>query len=681
MTLRSTRRLINRKIIHITGFAAVVLSFCFTWGCVLWTAEKDLAPLAHVSTLAGANGEFGEPFGVAVSGGAIYVSDGEKDSIWRMDPEAAAEVFVEKLDTPSGIAFGPNGDLIIADTGSHTIRSADRSGRVSIIAGTEGTRGVDDGEALDSRFNGPIGVAASPDGRIYIADTYNDRIRLIADGKVSTLAGSSRGFRDGIGNDAMFDTPTGLAIWGEKLLVADTGNGRIRVVEKNGHVWTLAGNGPGELEDGLLSAARLFRPTSINVAAAASAIYFTDGNSLRRINFQPFASVNTLTNDRRGFEDGPASQSRFNRPSGVAMTSTGSLVVTDSANGLVRKITAEPTDRNISPEQLAGLLGDPGRFRQAAPPRWPYDPPYAPRDIAGTLGEIRGEIGESRQAWFHNGLDIAGAYGETARFIRDEKVLDPQASDNFGTLRELIRMPTLGYIHIRLGRDQNSAPFGDPRFLFDRDPTGKLVDVRVPRGSRFAAGEPIGTLNAMNHVHLIAGRPGYEMNALDALVFPGISDERSPTIEKVTLLDENWGEFETRGENSRIQLTRKARVVVRAFDQMDGNPERRRLGVYLVRWGLRSESPVMQAIMGEWKFERLPTPEMVSMIYAPGSRSGADGGTAFNYIASNSVKYETISEEFLDPEKLENGVYALSVQVADYFGNTTSEDITFEVNK
>ncbi|MBK8304160.1 MAG: hypothetical protein IPK98_12435 [Chloracidobacterium sp.] len=57
----------------------------------------------------------------------------------------------------------------------------------------------------------------------------------------------------------------------------------------------------------------------------------------------------------------------------------------------------------------------------------------------------------SDQVWFHNGLDIAGAYGETARFVRDEKVLRPIAAENFGTLRELIRMPTLGYIHIRLG--------------------------------------------------------------------------------------------------------------------------------------------------------------------------------------------------------------------------------------
>src|SRR5690606_12035630 len=112
---------------------------------------------------------------------------------------------------------------------------------------------------------------------------------------------------------------------------------------------------------------------------------------------------------------------------------------------------------------------------------------------------------ESPDVWFHNGLDIAGGYGETARFVRDEKVLLPTAAENFGTLRELLRMPTLGYIHIRLGRDANGVRFDGVRFQFRSDAAGKLSGVRIPRGNKFRAGEAIGTLNPMNHVHLIAG--------------------------------------------------------------------------------------------------------------------------------------------------------------------------------
>ena len=65
-----------------------------------------------------------------------------------------------------------------------------------------------------------------------------------------------------------------------------------------------------------------------------------------------------------------------------------------------------------------------------------------------------------------------------------------------------------------------------------------MYDVRVPRGASFEAGEPVGTLNAMNHVHMIAGPTGAEMNALDALVLPNVSDGIPPTIDKVEVFDE-----------------------------------------------------------------------------------------------------------------------------------------------
>ena len=165
------------------------------------------------------------------------------------------------------------------------------------------------------------------------------------------------------------------------------------------------------------------------------------------------------------------------------------------------------------------------------PGRWPYTPADRPREIAGTLGEIRGEIKENGpDAWFHNGLDIPAGYGETARFIRTEKVLDPNAVENFGTLRELIRMPTVGYVHIRIGRDASGKVYNDGRFLFDTA-NGKPLDVRVRR-YEFSAGEPIGTC-AMNHVHLIAGnRDRNERPRRPDIA--GISDD-APAIEYVRL--------------------------------------------------------------------------------------------------------------------------------------------------
>lgn len=648
-------------------------------GWLWWADAPTRGSYQHVHTMGGLTGRYEEVFAVAVRGGEIFVSDGEAGTIWKLTSTDPIP-FATGLETPSAIAFDSSGDLIVADSGSHTVKSISPAGAITILAGTEGRSGHVDGESPAALFNAPIGLAAAADGRIFVADTYNDRIRVIHNGRVSTLAGGTRGFADGVGQAARFDTPSGIAVWQDKVLIADTGNHRIRVLEPDGRVWTLAGNGESDLTDGLPAAASFVAPAAVAVREDGS-VFVADGNAIRMIG-GPIAAVRTVSGHRRGLSDGPPHQAQFNRPSGLAFDADGQLVVADSDNRLVRRFSYGQDGTVITTEQINALRQKPEEFRTLGSARWPYDPPEAVRDVAGTLGEIRGEMKEGNQeVWFHNGLDIAGAYGETARFLRDEKVLLPLAAQNFQTTRELIRMPTLGYIHIRLGRDAESTPFGDPRFLFDRDADNKLTGVRVPRGAKFKAGEPIGTLNRLNHVHLIAGRSGEEMNALDALVLPGITDSRPPVIERVTLADENWRELETPAANARIKLSGKARILVDAYDQVDGNSERRRLGVYRVSLAIRSESPAMHAVVSEIKFDRMPPNEAVPFVYARGSRSGATGETTFRYIATNSVEGDSYREEFLDASKLENGNYTLTVIVADYFGNATERNILIEVNR
>ena len=396
-----------------------------------------------------------------------------------------------------------------------------------------------------------------------------------------------------------------------------------------------------------------------------------------------FPLVTTISNQQRGLSDGEIRNARFNRPSGLAFDDSGNLFVADSDNRLVRRISTVQSGSAIKPEQIEAFRDKPEEFRKAQPPRWPYDPPSAKREIAGTLGELRGEIKPgNNDIHFHNGLDIAGAYGETAVFVRDEKVLRPVAAENFGTLRELLRMPTMGYIHIRLGRNSSGVPIGDPRFVFSKDAIGKLSDIRVPRGSAFKAGEPIGTLNPMNHVHLIAGRSGSEMNALDALIFPGISDSRPPTIEKLTLTDENWRELETKSPKGRIQLAGKTRIIVRAFDQVDGNAGRRRLGIYQAGYQiLRADGSPLNDIQWTVKFDRLPSPAAVPFVYAEGSKSGATGETIFNYIVTNRVDSDEFREDFIDAATLGPGNYTIRVFAADYMGNTSFADVKIDVDR
>ncbi len=578
------------------------------------------------------------------------------------------------------MAFDRNGDLIVADTGTHTIKKIDSAGIVSVVAGGEGQKGDVDGPALSARFNAPIGVAVLDDGSIAVADTYNDTIKVIREGVVMTLAGSERGFADGLGAGARFDTPCAVAAWSEgSLLVADTMNSRIRLVTANGVVSTIAGNGHPEVRDGPLFEAAFYRPLTI-AAAPDGSLFIGDNNAVRLIRNRPIPIVETISDTRRGFIDGPPGRARFNRISGIGVTDEYDVVVADSDNGAIRRIFSGADEKIGKP----GIINrtkrtDPAEFRSRHPARWPYDPPETPRDIAGTLGEIRDENANAdSRPRFHNGLDIAGGYGEKARFLRDEKALNPFSAENFNTLRELLRLPTIGYIHVRLGRDGSNRPLGDDRFQFDPDMKG----IRVRRGAKFKAGEVIGTLNAMNHIHMIAGPSGDEMNALAALVLPGVRDTIPPTIEEVSLFNENWLPLETKGPQKRITFANNTRVVVRAFDRMDGNPERRRLGVYRLGYQvLNRDQSAVTDVNWNISFDRNPSPEAVKFAYGIGSKSGPTGETIFRYIVTNKVSGEAFSEGFLDPAQFAAGEYVLRVFAADYFGNTTSRDISFEVAK
>ena len=667
----------NRKNFSIGRVLIVICLFGFLNACREKTIERK--PLSKTATVAGLSREFGEPFGIAVRDNFVYVADGERGKIFRVAADGKAEIFAGGFDTPSQIAFDENGNLIVADTGANTIKKVNPAGQVETIAGVENQSGFGDGAAQNALFDAPVGVAAAG-GKIFVADTYNDKIRVIENGSVTTLAGGLQGFANGAGAQAKFDTPCGIAVTKQgSIIVADFGNRRLRIVEPNGKVSTAAGTGAQKSVDGLLSQAEFIAPLAVTIDDSG-VIYVADGNSIRVIGRTIFPLVETISATKRGFADGDIIDSSFNRPSGLATDERGSLFVADAENQVVRVLTGENIGSAISAAQIAKLNYTPEEFRALQPPRWTFDPPAARRDIAGTLGEIRGALADGKNSWFHNGLDIAGNYGETARFVRDGKVLRPDAVQNFGDLRELLRLPTMGYIHIRLGRGQDGKVYDDRRFQFSRDEAGKLDGVRVPRGAKFAAGEAVGTLNSLNHVHLIAGRTGAEMNALDALIFPNIADEISPTIEKVALFDENWLRLEAQTANGRIKINGKTRVVVRAFDQMDGGASRRKLGVYKLGYQiLREDKTPLAEINWTISFAKMPDEDFVPLVYARGSKAGYTPETIFDYIVTNEVGGETARENFFDASGLENGNYILRAVAADFFGNVTNQDVNIEI--
>lgn len=156
-----------------------------------------------------------------------------------------------KFNTPSGIVIDKDNNLYIADTLNHIIRKVTPEGEVSTYAGKRSEEGgYEDGSLEEARFNEPTALAMDNQGVLYIADSANQRIRVIIDNKVSTIAGSgietndveyiTGGYKDGIGLEAQFNFPKGIDVSEDGVIfIGDTFNNQIRVITADNQVYTL----------------------------------------------------------------------------------------------------------------------------------------------------------------------------------------------------------------------------------------------------------------------------------------------------------------------------------------------------------------------------------------------------------------------------------------------------------
>ncbi|MFC3551680.1 NHL repeat-containing protein [Lysobacter cavernae] len=620
---------------------------------------------------------FADPYGVAVGAdGSVYVADaGDNNRIRRIGRDGmvstlagSAEGFVDgagvaaRFDTPSGLALDRAGNLYVADTGNHAIRKVSPQGVVTTVAGT-GVGGFRDGPGAQAQFSGPIGVAVDTAGRIFVADTYNDRIRMIQpDGQVSTLAGGEfPGYQDGVGSAARFDTPTALAVDADGVIwIADTRNNAIRRLTPAGEVTTLR-TIPQDLY-------AMRRPISLALTRDGF-LYVGEMASGRVLQLSRGGAWHVLTGNTQG--------ERMARPAGLALDADGMLHVADA--GSYRVYRTAPRDTHVEPMPVAmgpsehNLLPDTGG-------RWPLRPQLGWHEVVGTLGEVRGNYdGESRDH-LHGGLDIRGDAGAQVLAIADAKVSSPSGAWGLGELGEGIALDTISYIHMRVGRTAKGEMIDPGRFHLLHDEAGKPERMRVLRGTRFKVGDVLGTINGMAHVHLSVGANGYERNAV-ALGFTQYADAQPPRVDSIRLFDA-MAQPLTQKQRGRVLVPRDAlgvQIIVDAWDQVDRNLPRRRLGLHAVGYQVLhsdgSPLPGFEAPLMNIQFNRMPADsEAVKIAYGPDSGITVHGSaiTRFQYVVTNTVRDGTLLTGYWQPGELPAGDYTVRITARDYSGNVAS---------
>jgi trimeric autotransporter adhesin len=325
-------------------------------------------------------------FGRAMTAGDIYhvAGGGKKGYSGDGGPGTSAE-----LDYPEGVAFDAAGNLVIADTDNNRVRvvaartgtfygRAMTAGDIYTVAG-DGTKGYsgDGGPATSAELNEPFGVAFDAAGNLVIAD--NNRVRVVAAstgtfygramtaGDIYTVAGDGKSGYSGDGGPATSAgmSPTGVAVDGSgNLVIADNGNGRVRVVAAStgtfygqamtaGDIYTVAGDGNKVYSgDGGPATSAGISPTGVAVDPAGNLVIADAANNRVRLvaastgtfygQAMTAGDIYTVAGDgTSGYsgDGGPATSARLDTPFGVAVDGSGNLLIADSQNALVRLVT------------------------------------------------------------------------------------------------------------------------------------------------------------------------------------------------------------------------------------------------------------------------------------------------------------------------------------------------------
>ena len=344
-------------------------------GLLTATAAAALDANSIIDTLSGGGNGDGFPASIASTDpdtvsvgpdGSIYIAESKNHRIRRIDPQSGfidtfagigsvgfagdnGPATVARLSYPSSAAVDSSGNVYICDQSNHRIRRVSPNGTITTVAGSS-TPGFADGPALQAKLYYPRAISIDAAGNVLIAEPYNQRIRYlnVAAGTVTTVAGNGSGGYNGDNipaTQATLQIPSGVWSLGNNgFLIADTSNNRIRRVDANGIIHTVAGVNPtasGYNGDNIAAtSALLSSPIAVSARPDGSILIVDQGNQrLRLVNTAGTISTIAGTGTAGYNGDGiPGSQAQLNRSTGVAVNAQGDCLIADLANQRVRSL-------------------------------------------------------------------------------------------------------------------------------------------------------------------------------------------------------------------------------------------------------------------------------------------------------------------------------------------------------
>ncbi|HTB10689.1 MAG TPA: Ig-like domain-containing protein [Bryobacteraceae bacterium] len=247
------------------------------------------------------------------------------------------------LNQPDGLILDGKGGIVIADTADSQIRAVPSTGVIANVTGT-GVRGSDPGELYF-----PTGITYDLLGNLFIADSDNDRVMKIPAGSAIMLeAGNGNTGFGGDGNQAnqaMLNGPTGVAVDATgNVYVADYNNERVRMVDVNGDISTIAGNGnPMFLGDNAPAKSAQLDPYDVALDKAGNLFVADRANHrIRKINLASMVITTVAGIGTPGYsgDSGPATSAQLKSPTSMTLDGAGNLYIADNGNSVVRRVSA-----------------------------------------------------------------------------------------------------------------------------------------------------------------------------------------------------------------------------------------------------------------------------------------------------------------------------------------------------